>query len=135
MRHDCSPGSHPHSDRPNWRPAETIDEYVANCRDGLEQYSDRHAAKLLGVPRVHVYRMRLAAEISDDLFERLLEKPSRPPGLKQLAAVALALRSGELIRDAERCSHCGGVVRVRARISSEMVEIVNAWLAEQGGAP
>ena len=31
-----SPGSHPHSDRPNWRPAETVEEYLNNVREGLE---------------------------------------------------------------------------------------------------
>jgi integrase len=40
-----SPGSHPHSDRPNWQPATTIDDYLRNCREGLEEYPDRRAAK------------------------------------------------------------------------------------------
>ena len=49
---DGSPGSHPHSDRPNWRPAETADEYLRNCREGLEQYSDRKFARLTGMSRI-----------------------------------------------------------------------------------
>jgi hypothetical protein len=29
------PGEHSHSDRPNWRPAETADDYFSNCKEGL----------------------------------------------------------------------------------------------------
>jgi hypothetical protein len=65
-----SPGSH-HNGR-NWRPAETFDEYLRNCREGLEERSDRRAAKLLGWSRIHFYRVRLMAELPDDLFEMLL---------------------------------------------------------------
>jgi hypothetical protein len=93
----CSPGSHPHSDRPNWSPAATIEEYLDYCAEGLETYSDRRAAKLLGVPRSHVQRMRLAAGVPEDLFERLLS--ARRAGglvlsLKTLAAVGKALDRG-----------------------------------------
>jgi hypothetical protein len=56
-----SHGSHPHA-RPNWRPAETIDEYMSNCREGLEDFSDRRAAKLLGMTRIQLYRAKLMAE-------------------------------------------------------------------------
>ena len=42
----CSPGSNPHADRPNWRPPETIGEYVSNCQENLEVYTDRRFAKL-----------------------------------------------------------------------------------------
>ena len=85
----CSPGSHPHEDRPNWRRAETIDEYVNNCREGLEQYSDRRAAKLFGVSRAKLWRMQLMAEIPEDLFDRLLQL--RPvPSTKALALIAQA---------------------------------------------
>jgi hypothetical protein len=51
-RDDGSRGSHPHSDRPNWRPAETYDEYVSNCQEGLEEWSERRAAKLLACPEL-----------------------------------------------------------------------------------
>ena len=34
MTDDGSPGSHPHSDRPNWQPAETIADYARNIRVG-----------------------------------------------------------------------------------------------------
>jgi hypothetical protein len=66
-----SPGSHPHSGR-NWQPATTIDEYLQNCREGLEEYSDRRTAKLMGWSRMYLYRVLLMAELPDELFEHLL---------------------------------------------------------------
>ena len=44
---DGSPGSHSHSDRPNWQPAGTAHDYLRNCDDGLEVYSERRMPKLL----------------------------------------------------------------------------------------
>jgi hypothetical protein len=65
----CSPGGHPHSDQPNWRPADTIVDYLANCREGLEEYSDRKAAKLWGISRAELWRWKLIGELPEDLFE------------------------------------------------------------------
>ena len=36
-----SPESRPHSDRPNWQPAQTAEDYLRNIDDGLEDYSER----------------------------------------------------------------------------------------------
>jgi hypothetical protein len=127
----CSPGSHPHSDRPNWRPAETIEEYAQNCKEGLEQFSDRRAAKLLGWPRIMVYRAMLISELPDDLFERLLHCPGKVPSPKTLAQIALSLRDGNRIAEVERCPHCGGVVRERPLVGNKLVAIVNQWIDEQ----
>jgi hypothetical protein len=69
----CSPGSHPHADRPNWKPGKTFDDYIANCSEGLEIYSDRHAANLLGVSRIELYRWKLAATLPEELVDRLFE--------------------------------------------------------------
>ena len=128
---DCSPGSHPHSDRPNWRLAENIDDYLANCREGLETYSDRRAAKLLGLTRAEVQRAKLFAEIPGELFERLLVEKTRPASPNELAYIARALRGGQF-HEVERCPHCAGVLRVRQRINKRAVAIVNGWLAEGG---
>ncbi len=46
-----SPGSHPYADRRNWQPAETIEDYFHNVEEGLEENSDRCAAKLIGESR------------------------------------------------------------------------------------
>jgi hypothetical protein len=99
----CSPGNHSHSDRPNWHPAETAEEYFRNCDEGLEQYSDRRMAKLLGMSRTMLWRAKLVAELPRDLFETLVES-SPPPSAKQLAQIALALRrEGNDVTHAECC--------------------------------
>src|SRR6266581_1984092 len=121
-----SPGSHPHSDRPNWRPAETIEDYIRNCRESLEQYSDRRMAKLLGIPRVQLWRWQLMAELPEGLLDRLFEaarKRKRPTSTKELAHIALALRRGLdafFQSEAECCPHCGEVLRVRRPFGAEM---------------
>src|SRR5262245_15194500 len=66
------PPANPHADRPNWRPATTLEEYLANVAAGLEQPSTRRLAKLAGVPRIAVYRWRAAAALPEDLFNRLM---------------------------------------------------------------
>src|SRR5262245_59243324 len=124
----CSPGSHPHADRPNWRPAETLEDYLRNVEEGLEQYSERRYAALMGVSRMRLYRSKLIGEIPKDLFERLLRGGAR--SLKSLANVALALRSGNGFAEIQTCPHCGGVVRVRPRANDCAVQIVNDWIDE-----
>ena len=54
-------GSHPHADQRNWQPADNIDDYLRNCREGLETYSDRRVAKLWGVSRAWIWRAKLVA--------------------------------------------------------------------------
>jgi hypothetical protein len=125
-----SPGGHPHADQPNWQPADNIDDYLQNCREGLEEYSDRHAAKLLGVPRIEVFRWKLMAELPEDLFQALL-KSKRSPSVKSVAAVAQALKRGNQA-DTECCPHCGHVLRTRPQVSTEYEKIVNDWLKEKG---
>ncbi len=126
-----SPGSHPHSDRPNWWPADTADEYVRNCQEGLEAYSDRRMAKLLGISRARLWRWKLMAEIPEELFERLLAETNHVPSTKELANVAQALNGHGPSHDAERCPHCGEVLRVRGRWRSSTARIVNQWLSER----
>ena len=127
----CSPGSHPHTDRPNWQPAETLGEYLRNCREGLEEYSDRRVAKLLGFSRAHVWRMKWAAELPEDLFERLMAMRDHAPSLKEMANVARALYGGENHHDVERCPHCGETLRVRGRWRKSTAQVVDGWLSEQ----
>jgi len=124
----CSPGSHPHADRPNWRPAETLTDYLRNVEEGLEAPSDRRLAKLIGISRIKLYRLRMFAEIPKDLFERLLD--AGVTGERSLAAVATAMRTGEVAHNADgRCPHCGGVL-YRQRIGSRAIRVVNDWIAE-----
>ncbi len=134
----CSPGSHPHADQPNWRPAATLDDYLHNCREGLEQYSDRRVAKLLGVSRIELWRWQLMARLPKDLFERLLalgrENPKARLGTKGFAQVALALLGHAKPFDVETCPHCGGVLRIRRWINAEVWQVVENWLQEPDAA-
>jgi hypothetical protein len=128
-------GSHPHSDRPNWRPAETADEYLANCREGLEEYSERRVAKLLGMSRMRLWRAGLMGEIPDKLFELILATAKREKikvSTKMLAYVGQALRTWNVGRDVECCPNCGHVLRVRRHIHPKVVECINAWIADRG---
>ncbi len=74
----CPPGSHPHADQPNWKPADTAEDYFVNCREGLEEYSERRLAKLFGVSRIELWRWKMMAGLPDDLFDTLFEGGRRP---------------------------------------------------------
>ena len=73
------------------------------------------------------------AWLPDDLFDALL-KGSRRQSSKSLAAVAVALQNGGPVGDAERCPHCGGVLRVRPSVSRENIKIVVQWLNKREAA-
>jgi hypothetical protein len=121
-----SPGSNPHADRPNWRPAETYEEYVFNCREGLEEWSERRLAKIFGMSRVHLWRCKMMAQIPDDLFEWLVKR--RPIySTKMLAAIGYYLGGDDRLADIERCLHCGEVLRARRRIPKDVAEILAKW--------
>jgi hypothetical protein len=125
------PGGHPHADRRNWQPASTFAEYLTNCQEGLEAYSDKRAAKLLGWPRIELYRAKLMAELPQPLFERLLAVGVL--STKTMANVALALKRDAPFRgDVELCPHCGGLLRVRRHLNGTVRRAIADWLA---GAP
>jgi hypothetical protein len=124
-----SPGSHPHSDRPNWRKAETFEEYQSNVREGLEEHSERRVAKLLELSRMKLWRSRVMAQIPEPLFNRLI---AAGIGSKSLAAIGRALRDGNLLRgEVESCPNCGHQLRVRPAIRQAAIRIVADWLEEQ----
>jgi hypothetical protein len=120
-------GSAPRGAIPNWLPAQTIEDYVANCREGLERYSDSRAAELLGWSRIQVWRAKLMAELPEELLDRLIENGILSS--KALANVALALRGGHNAPvDIERCPHCSGVLRVRAHVGGKALEAISTWI-------
>jgi hypothetical protein len=126
-KHSGSPGSHPHEDQPNWRPATTIGEYLHNCREGLETFSQRRAAVLMGMPRSWVQRAILLAELPEELFEGLLA--AGVSSTRQLSNVARMRRGGHRAADVETCPHCGETLRVRPLVSAEAAHL----LASLGG--
>jgi hypothetical protein len=119
-----SPGSHYGR---NWRPATTLKDYVRNCEAGLEKYSDRRMAKLMGVSRVQLYRYQLMAEIPEVEWDALLAQDVRW-STKALANVGLAMSTDDpLVKvDIEHCPHCGGVVRERRHIGPKALEAIRA---------
>lgn len=120
------PPPNPHADRPNWRPATTFDAYLSNCREGVEQWSERRAAKLLGWSRIEIWRARRMAEIPADLFERLVAL--RPPvGTRTLAAVGILFAEGRPPLEVDRCPHCGGVVRKRLPWGDDVQTVIEEW--------
>ncbi len=123
-----SPGNHPHSDRPNWQSAESIDEYLRNCQEGLERFSDRRAAKIMGISRTSLWRWQLMATIPEDLFERLLSQSDHCPSTKELANVARALQGKGVGFDAEISGYDREVLRVRGRWRPSTARVVKDWL-------
>ncbi len=122
-----SPGSHPHEDQPTWRPATTIGDYLQNCREELETFSQRRAAVLMGKPRSWVQRAILLADLPEALFEDLLA--AGVTSTRQLANVARMRRGGHRAADVETCPHCGETLRVRPLVSAEAAHL----LASLGG--
>jgi hypothetical protein len=126
-----SPGSHPHADRPNWKPAETIDEYFQNCRDGLEKFSNRKAAKLLGWSRIRLHRAKASSRIPRDLFEMLITQ--RPgPGMRELANIGALFEGKSPPIEDSCCPNCGYLLRMRTGIYARCLDIIEAW---RGGGP
>ena len=86
------PGEHPHSDRPNWRPAETVEEYLHNIREGLENHSIERMTKLLDINRTLGWRARQMTCIPEALFGRLAKAGI---ATRQLAQIGQAFRDGK----------------------------------------
>ena len=125
------PGGHPHADRPNWQPAQTILEYVANCREGLEVYTDKRAAELLGWSRAKLWRVRSASRLPEPLFEALIAQ-RQMPSWRELAGIADTLFDGKPAHETETCPCCGHVLRKRRRFTEASARIVDDYLS--GGA-
>jgi hypothetical protein len=118
----CSPGDNPHADRPNWQPATDLAGYLANCRDGLETFSDKRVSKLMGWSRAMVWRARLMAAIPEYIFEELVALPNI--STSQLAAAGRLFLGSGIPNETECCPHCGGALRVRSRVSARVAAIV-----------
>jgi hypothetical protein len=129
---DDSAGS-PGSRLPNWHPASTAEDYLRNCREGLEEYSERRLAKLMGWPRIKIHRAKLMAELPEALFERLLA--AGVLSNKALANIAVALKGDPLSGEIARCPHCREVLRVRPNLGKQARAAIKAWLGEPYADP
>ncbi len=109
----CSPGEHPHADRPNY----TADDYMQMCRDGEAKWSLSEYARLVGVSRMYLHRCMIFASIPEAEFEQVLD--DMYAGGKRPSTTAIAdeikRRTGRARRYVEKCPHCGGALRERMR--------------------
>jgi hypothetical protein len=131
---DGSPGSHPHSARPNWQPGDDdveelqLQKLADALRDGK---GERHIAKLLGVSRMMFWRGRAMAAIPKGLRERLI---AARVGKKAMIYVGRPCSGDEEVRpEVERCPHCGGLLRVRNKDILHALDILQQWIAD--GSP
>jgi hypothetical protein len=129
-----SPGSHPHSNRPNWQPGDDdaddlLGQKIADARrDGK---SERHIAKLLGIPRMVVWRGKIFREIPPELFERLIT--ARPTiGSKAILYIGRLCRGERPSPEMESCPHCGYVLRVRDKSVLRALDVMEQWLRDGG---
>jgi hypothetical protein len=120
------PGSHPHADRPNWHQAENFDDYRRNCAEGLEQWSERRVAKLLGMTRASLWPAQLMAATPKELFERLMALKPRP-ARKELELVGRIFRGDDNPAvEIERCPHCGKMIRHRG-LKPATIKAIEDW--------
>jgi hypothetical protein len=126
-------GGHPHSDRPNWKPGdddadELLDQKVRDrareiCEAIRQGKSERHIAKLFGVPRTTIWRMKLMGQIPKTLFDRLLDgirSGDFKLSTKSMAAIGRCLKDGNLTRgEVQCCPQCGYVLRARPDINNQ----------------
>jgi hypothetical protein len=105
---------------------------MQNCREGLERFSQRRFAKLLGISRMRAYRIQLMASLPESLTDYIAQELPGQISTRQLAKLAKALQRGEnFATDIEVCPHCGGVVRERGAVNSKLVKVFNRWLELQ----
>jgi hypothetical protein len=131
----CAPGSHPHSDQRNWQPAASPDEYLRNCREGIEEFSERRYAKLTGLTRKQIWVGKCYAAIPSDLFEMLLDDrkaTGRDLNGRSLLAIGRGFLDQDAPDEAERCPHCREVIRLRRAIDPRDRDVVARWLARAG---
>ena len=134
---DGSPGSHSHSDRPNWQPGDDdaeelrLQKIADALRDGK---GERQIAKLLGVSRAWIWRAKKYSRIPGGLYERL---QAARVGRKALLYIARYCDDGELPdAEVEYCPHCGHRLRVRSyKDISQAFDILDKWIEDGRPGP
>jgi hypothetical protein len=133
---DGSPGSHPHSARPNWRPGDDdaeellLQKIVDASRDGK---GERQIAKLLGVSRMMFWRGKKLGAIPEGLYERLAEAGI---GIKAKIWIGRFCETGELLdAEVECCPNCGHRLRARTKDIRRAIDILNKWIEDGRPGP
>jgi hypothetical protein len=132
-----SPGSHPHSDRPNWRPGDDdADELLTQkIRDALRSgvASEREIARLTGLSRKQIWQFKLWAAIPAGLWDRLV---AAQVGKRGAAVIGRIYRGRPVKRpEIECCPNCGQVLRVRNKSVLRAFDIMDAWIADGKPGP
>jgi hypothetical protein len=131
-----SPGSRPHSDRPNWRPGDDdADELLTQkIQDALRAgASERQLAKLLDIPRAMLWRGKLTSQIPPNLYDWLFKARVSQ---KQILTIAKIFRGDDpdtISREIECCPKCGHILRSRSALSQKALAILEQWEAD--GSP
>src|SRR5262245_47273795 len=130
-----SPGSHPHSERPNWQPGDDDAEelQLQKIKDALRDgKSERQIAKLLGVSRMMFWRGRLISAIPDGLLERLFRARVGTKALIYIARLGCDPNNIPAV-EIERCPHCGHALRARNKSILRALDIMQQWIRD--GSP
>jgi hypothetical protein len=125
-----SPGSHPHADRPNWRKAETFEEYIINVPEGLEPFSQRRCASLISVSRKKLWEMDLMGSVPKELWERLV-KAGAATTSSAMVNIAEPSKKAKCFERSSAVLTADEVPRMRSRMTEKASVIVNAWIDEQ----
>ena len=126
------PGEHPHSDRPNWRPAETLDEYLSNCQEGLEQYTYDRDYKLIGMNRMEGWRCRKWNQLPPDLIDYLLSQRKVKLSSRGLAQIAQFFeRGGKNFAEVQCCPNCGYKLRTRYLVPPKVMDLLSEWTEQK----
>jgi hypothetical protein len=128
-----SPGSH----LPNWRPGDddAHELHLQKLRDALRDgKSDRQIAKLLGVNRMMLWRMKTLGAMPEGLADRLV---AAGVGMRAMIYIARICADplGGISPEVECCPNCGHRLRTRNKSIMRALDIAQAWQDESRADP
>jgi hypothetical protein len=105
---DCKPGSHPHSDRPNWRP-EDDPVFAATCK-AVARVKQRVHQKRTILRTLARLKTMVHQSSKEELAELLLSNGLRPGDVQHLAEMLEVVADRMLKQDTRpkrKCAACG----------------------------